>query len=79
MENKNAIVTGKTEEMQSSEPEIIDVIVFDKDTMLRDLENGLKDFGVGCCEAGKDTLATLASTMLKHFFNWLIDSLMKAR
>ena len=31
------------------------------DLMLRDLENGFKGFGVGCCEAGKDTLAPLTS------------------
>ena len=77
MENKNAIVAGETEELRTSEPEVIDVIVFDKDAMCRDLTNGLKDFGIGCCEAGKVTLAPLASTMLKHFFNWVIDSVLK--
>ena len=77
MENKNAVVARKTEEMRTSEPEVIDVIVFDKDTMCQDLKDGLKSFGVGCCEAGKITLAPLASTMLKHFFNWIICSIQK--
>lgn len=77
MENENAIVVGKSEELQTSEPEVIDVVVFDKDAVRRDLTDGLKDFGIGCCEAGKVTLAPLAETMLKHLFNWIIYSIRK--
>lgn len=77
MECKNAIVAGKMEAQRASESDVVDVIVFDKDAMHRDLMNGLKDFGIGCCEVGKVTLAPLVSTMLKHFFNWVIDSVLK--
>jgi hypothetical protein len=77
MEDKNAVVVRKTEEMQTSESEVVNVVVFDKDAMYQDLTDGLKDFGVGCCEAGKVTLAPLASTMVRHFFNWIICSILK--
>lgn len=78
MKNERAIVVEKTGKMTTaSEPEVIDVIAFDKNAMQRDLTNGLKEFGIGCCEAGKVTLAPLASTMLKHFFNWVICSVLQ--
>lgn len=77
MENKNAIVVGKSKEMQPSKSEVIDVVVFDKDAVRRDLTDGLRDFGVECCEAGKITLAPLAETMLKHLFNWIIYLIQK--
>ena len=77
MENKNAVVVEMSEELQATEPEVVDIVVFDKDAMHRDLANGLKDFGVGCCKAGKVTLAPLADTMLKHLFNWIIASIQK--
>lgn len=77
MKDKNAIVAERTNEMATSEPEVITTIAFDKDAMQRDLSNGLKEFGVGCCEAGKVSLAPLASTMVKHFFNWVICSLLQ--
>ncbi len=72
MEDKKAIVEGKTEEMQTFIPEPDDIITFDKNAMKKDLEQSLKDFGIRCCEAGKLSLAPLASTMLKHFFSWVI-------
>ena len=77
MEDKNAVVVRKTEELQSSGSEVVNIIVFDKDAMYQDLTDGLKSFGSGCCEVGKDTLAPLASTMVKHFFNWIIYSIWK--
>lgn len=76
MENKNAIVVRETEELQATEPEVLNVIGFDKDAMYRDLADGFKGFGIGCCKAGKDTLAPLAATMLKHFFDWIICSVL---
>lgn len=77
MENKNAVVTENTNELLPTEPEIINDAVFDKNAMRQDLTDGLKEFGIGCCNAGKEYLAPLAATMLKHFFNWIIDSALK--
>lgn len=77
MEDRNAVVVRNAEEMRTSESEVVNIIVFDKDAMYQDLTDGLKDFGVGCCEAGKKSLSALASTMVKHFFNWVICSILK--
>lgn len=72
MKNNAVRVVEETRDPQIVTPEVVEVITFDKDVMYQDLTDGLKQFGVGCCEAGKETLAPLASTMLKHFFNWVI-------
>ena len=77
MENKNAIVVGKSEELQTSEPEVFDVVVFDKDAVKRDLSMGLKQFGRECCDAGEKSLAPLAYTMAQHFFRWLKHSVLQ--
>lgn len=77
MENRNVNIAGKNEGHRAAEPKVVEVITFDKDAMRQDLTNGLKEFGVGCCEAGKVTLAPLASTMLKHLFNWIICSILQ--
>lgn len=77
MENKTSLTVKENKELLETRPEIVSVAAFDKDEMRRDLTNGLKEFGVGCCEAGKTSLSPLASTMVKHFFNWLISIILQ--
>lgn len=76
MENKYAVVAEEAKEMLTTNSEVIDVVVFDKDAMRRDFVNGLKEFGQGCCEAGKETLAPLTANMVKHLFNWLSSTML---
>lgn len=67
MENKKINVTDENEK--------IEIMAFNKEVMMDDLSSGLKEFGRGCCNAGKKELAPLAGKMAIHFFNLLSDML----
>ena len=77
MENNPSLTEKENKELLETRSEIVAVAAFGKDEMRRDLTNGLKEFGVGCCEAGIISLSPLASTMVKHFFCWLISIILQ--
>lgn len=69
MENKNALIALRPQNIQVVETDSLDVTVFDKNAVRRDLSDGLKQFGVGCCEVGKSTISPLVATLTNHLFD----------
>lgn len=62
-------------EIAVKENENAEIIVFDEDAIKKEVMRSFKQLGVGCCKSAKESVAPLASSLVKHFFDWLIVQL----
>ena len=78
MTNTTGLEQQARSDIRAPEAKVPEILIFDRDAMLRDLKTGLKSLGIECVGACKVHLPTLVSTMTTHLLNWVIVSLSRA-